>query len=110
MAKKIALAFDISGTTITDGNGATIQITFHDQHKGVRELDTIDEEAEKLGGRRVEARLSSADETGITASGLCAERLPLLDLEARRAVRRFRAAASSFASAPMSTGRAWLNC
>jgi len=56
VAKKTVLASDISGTTITDGKGATIRITLHDQRKGARELVTTDEEAEKLGGRQVKRR------------------------------------------------------
>jgi hypothetical protein len=56
MAKKTVLISDISGTTITEGKGASIRITYHDQRKGVRELDVTDEEAEKLGGRQVKRR------------------------------------------------------
>jgi hypothetical protein len=56
MAKKTVLVSDMSGEEILDGKGANVRITFHDQRKGVRELDLTDEEAEKLGGRKVARR------------------------------------------------------
>jgi hypothetical protein len=56
LARKTALVSDLSGDEIPDGKGATIRITFHDARKGVRELDTTDAEAEKIGGRQVARR------------------------------------------------------
>jgi hypothetical protein len=56
MAKKMVLVSDMSGEEILDGKGASVRITFRDQRKGVRELDLTDEEADKLGGRKVARR------------------------------------------------------
>jgi hypothetical protein len=50
MARKTILVSDISGDAIPDGKGASVRITYHDQRKGVRELDVTDAEAERLGG------------------------------------------------------------
>ncbi len=56
MARKTVLISDLSGEAIPDGKGAIIRITFHDQRKGVRELDVTDAEADRLGGRQVKRR------------------------------------------------------
>jgi hypothetical protein len=67
MAKKTIRVSDMSGAEILDGKGATVRITFHDQRKGVRELDLTDEEADKLGGRKVARR--GRKPAGATQSG-----------------------------------------
>ena len=56
MAKKTIRVSDLSGAEIPEGKGATIRISFHDQRKGVRELDLTDTEADNLGGRPVKRR------------------------------------------------------
>jgi hypothetical protein len=56
MARKTIRVSDVSGKEISDGSGATVRITFADARKGVRELDMTDDEADKLGGRKVARR------------------------------------------------------
>jgi hypothetical protein len=56
MARKTIRVSDQSGQEIQDGKGATVRVTFQDAHKGVRELDLTDAEAERLGGRAVARR------------------------------------------------------
>ena len=58
MAKQTVLVSDVSVEEIPDGKGATVRITFRDAHKGVRELDVKDEEAERVGGQHVKRRRS----------------------------------------------------
>lgn len=54
--KKTVLVSDMSQEEIPEGSGATVTIKFHDQRKGVRELDLTDDEARQLGGRTVARR------------------------------------------------------
>lgn len=56
VARTRILISDLSGEAIPDGKGATIRITFHDQRKGVRELDVTDAEAEGFGERQSKRR------------------------------------------------------
>jgi hypothetical protein len=57
VAKKTLFVSDLSGDTIEDGKGATINIKFADARKGTYVLDVTDEEAEELGQKgRKQAR------------------------------------------------------
>lgn len=56
MARRTVLVSDMSGNEIPEGKGAEVTIKFTDLRKGVRVLDLLDEEAEKLGGRAAKRR------------------------------------------------------
>jgi hypothetical protein len=48
VARKTIRVSDLSGTTIEDGQGATLRVNFDDARRGAREMDLTIEEAEKL--------------------------------------------------------------
>lgn len=56
MAKRTVVVSDQSGKEIPHGKGAKVTIRFDDLRKGAKELDLLEEEAEKLGGRAVKRR------------------------------------------------------
>jgi hypothetical protein len=66
VAKKTIRVSDRSGAEIPEGKGASVRITFADAHKGVRELDLTDAEAEQLGGRAVARRGRRPKSTSVT--------------------------------------------
>jgi hypothetical protein len=80
MARKTVLVSDISGKEITDGEGATLTISYHDARRGVVRLDVNASEVADLAskgtkqarrGRRPGGGASSAKDThnGSSSSG-----------------------------------------
>ena len=58
MAKKTIRVSDKSGTSLPDGQGATVRVTYDDARRGVYELDVTASEADQIreGGRQVKRR------------------------------------------------------
>lgn len=51
MAKKTIFVSDMSGTSIPEGRGAKVRISFNDARRGVKEMDVTDQEAEEIGAQ-----------------------------------------------------------
>lgn len=53
MTRKIVLVSDLTGKEISDGQGATVTITYHDARRGVVKLDVHANEVDDLARKGV---------------------------------------------------------